>query len=313
MTLAQLEYALMLQKHGSFKRAAEQLSISQPGLSLQIQKLEDETGVILFNRSSSPIQPTEDGRQFLIRAEEIVTNARRLSEYARGLQKDYNGSLKLGIIPTLAPFLVPLFADALQRDYPNFKLDIREYLTDQVIQGVRSGEIDAGIISTPATIFGIDIIPVFYEKFFFYSSNKKPEGSFIQLKDIDYSQLWLLEEGNCFRDQVNNFCDLNKLHQNKHFVYRSNSIDALVRMVDNKGGITILPELTTLSLSGQQEMYIKEIKGKPKAREISIIVPHNHDKDRYIEKLKSYIQENIPRHMLSAEGLEIVDPGIKVT
>jgi LysR family hydrogen peroxide-inducible transcriptional activator len=134
----------------------------------------------------------------------------------------------------------------------------------------------------------------------------------INLNKIKYENLWLLEEGNCFRDQINNFCDLNKIRQNKQFVYRSNSIDALIRLVDTKGGMTILPELSTLSLSETQEENVKAIAGKQKAREIAIIVPKNYDKERFIAKLKYYIQNNIPGSMLTSKGLEIVDPEINI-
>ena len=210
------------------------------------------------------------------------------------MHDDFDGGIKIGIIPTLAPFLVPLFADQILKDLPKFRMDIHELITEKVVNGVRSGELDAGIISTPINVYGISSIPLFYEKFFIYTSDASTGDIQVNLNKIKYENLWLLEEGNCFRDQINNFCDLNKIRQNKQFVYRSNSIDALIRLVDTKGGMTILPELSTLSLSEVQEDNVRTIAGKPKAREIAIIVPKNYDKERYIDKLKYYIQNNIP-------------------
>jgi LysR family hydrogen peroxide-inducible transcriptional activator len=313
MTLVQLEYALNIAKQGSFRKAAEKLHISQPALSMQIRKLEDEVGIRLFNRSATPLKPTTDGELFLERAQEIIKAANQLTSFLQNYSGMYIGILKIGIIPTLAPFLVPLFADHLQRDYPDFKLDIHEVITEKVVNGVRSGELDVGIISTPIHVFGIQSIPLFYEKFFFYTTEDTSSTKLeIDLNEINYKKLWLLEEGNCFRDQINNFCDLNKIRKNKDFVYRSNSIDALIRIVDTKGGLTILPELSTLCLSAAQEENVRIIHGIPKAREISIIVTRNHDKERFVVKLKEYIQSNIPRSMLSREGLEIVDPEIKI-
>lgn len=309
MTLQQLQYALTLKKFGNFKRAAESLGITQPGLSLQIQKLEDFIGVILFDRTSNPIVPTSDGERFLIRAEDVVVSAQGLAHFSTELNEGFKGKLTIGAIPTLAPFLVPLFADDLQKDFPEFQLDFHEMTTDQVISGVRSGELDAGLISTPLKVHGIVAIPLFYEKFYFYASSEMNMSSELRLKNLDYKKLWLLNEGNCFRDQINNFCDLKEIRKDKDFIYRSNSIDALIRIVDTKGGMTILPELTTLSLNDEQEQKLILI--KKKAREIGIILRPNSDKKRFIEKLEGYIKRNIPHRMLSKEDLEIVDPEIR--
>lgn len=314
MTLLQLEYALNIAKTGSFKKAADLLHISQPALSMQIKKLEAEMGIRLFNRNNIPVEPTAEGKLFLERAQEIVKNVRQLSNFCLDQEEKYTGVLRIGIIPTLAPFLVPLFADQLQRDYPEFRLDIHELITEKVVNGVRAGDLDVGIISTPIQVYGIIAIPLFYEKFYFYTTEKGNKSKLeIDINEINYNKLWLLDEGNCFRDQINNFCDLNRIRKNKDFVYRSNSIDALIRIVDTKGGITILPELSTLCLTAAQEENVRSIQGNQKAREISLIVTRNHDKEKLLDELKKYIQKNIPRAMLSSEGLEIVDPEIRMS
>lgn len=218
----------------------------------------------------------------------------------------------IGIIPTLAPFLVPLFAESLQSALPLLKLDITESLTEGVVKEVQAGRFDVGIISTPINVYGINSIPLFYEKFFIYSAEPGLSDKLVvNLQDIRYEKLWLLEEGNCFRDQINNFCDLNKIRKDKAFIYRSNSIDALIRIVDTKGGMTILPELSTLSLSERQEEYLKSMDGAPKARELGLITTKSPGKGRFIEKLREYIVSNIPKSMLKADGLEVVDPQIK--
>lgn len=313
MTLNQLNYALYLKKYKNFKRAADQLSISQPALSIQIQKLEDEIGIKLFNRSSMPLEVTADGELFLIRAQEIVTKARQLENFVDDLKDDYSGTLTIGIIPTLAPFLVPLFSPTVQDSYPNLQLIFKEEITEKVVNQVRTGELDVGIISTPISVYGIHSIPLFYERFYVYASSEKTSHSQeIKLKDINYDELWLLDEGNCFRDQINDFCDLKSIRKGKKFIYHSNSIDALIRIVDTRGGMTILPELTTLSLNAVQEDNLKTISGKPKAREIGLIVTPNYDKVRYIQLLEEAIKSNIPSHMLDGNGYEIVDPGIKM-
>ncbi|MAE85013.1 MAG: hypothetical protein CMB80_19915 [Flammeovirgaceae bacterium] len=313
MTLTQLRYALVLKKHQNFKKAAEQLEISQPALSVQIQKLEDEIGIKLFNRSGSPIQITRDGELFLIKAQEVVNNAKQLSNFAQELKDDYSGSLEIGVIATLAPFLVPLFSHAIQKDYPNLQLVFKEQTTEVIVNAVRSGELDVGIISTPIDVYGIQSIPLFYERFYMYTSESGDVSTNeIKLDEINYDRLWLLNEGNCFRDQVNDFCDIKSIRQGKKFIYQSNSIDALIRIVDTHGGMTILPELTTLSLNEYQEENLKVIHGQPKAREIGIVVTPNYDKVRYVKLLEEYIRGNIPSHMLQANDYEIVDPNIQM-
>ena len=308
MTISQLRYAIYLQKFRSFKKAAESLSISQPALSLQIQKLENELDIGLFDRSVNPIKVTPEGVTFLAQAAEIVASMENLQKRTTDLQDVLDGSLTIGVIPTLAPFLVPLFADHLQQDYPNFRMDIHEMITSEVIDEVRGGFIDAGLISTPVDVYGIKSTPIFYERFFLYASKEAKAKKSIRLDNIDYDTLWLLNEGNCFRDQVNNFCDLTKVRDRRSFNYRSNSIDALMRIVDTKGGWTILPELTTLGLSDEQEENISPI--PKKAREIGLITQKNMHKEHFVNTLLDYIKKNIPSYMLTSRGLEIVDPGI---
>ncbi|GAB4244380.1 MAG: LysR substrate-binding domain-containing protein [Ekhidna sp.] len=312
MTINQLAYALALSKHGNFKRAAEHLEISQPALSLQIQKLEDEIGFKLFNRTTNPIHVTEDGKLFLYKAQEVMTGVRQLQNFSSEIKDDFSGRLTIGIIPTLAPFLVPLFIESIEKDYPNLQLIIKEQITEKVVRNVRNGELDVGIISTPIDIHGIQSIPLFYERFYIYKSGGDTTKSEYSIDEINYDQLWMLDEGNCFRDQVNDLCDLKTLRENKRFIYQSNSIDALIRIVDTKGGMTILPELTSLCLNEYQEENLKTISGKTKVREISLVVTNKYNKERYIAVLSEYIRKNIPHHMLELNDFEVVDPNIQI-
>jgi len=309
MTFNQLQYALALWKYGNYNRAADSLAISQPALSLQIQKLEEAVNLKLFNRSTSPIEVTEDGHLFLVKAQEVISGMRQLKNFAVEITANFNGTLRVGIIPTLAPFLVPLFGKSMSEAYPDLQLIIKEEITENVINNVRNGELDLGIVSTPLTVYGIKSIPIFYEKFYIYTSKVSKETS-LKLEDIDFNDLWVLEEGNCFRDQVNDFCDIKSIRKGRNFIYESNSIDSLIRIVDTHGGMTMLPELTTLSLNEYQEENLKEISGKPKAREIGIIVTPNQENNRHVALLKSYILDNIPRHMQQKQDYDIVDPNI---
>jgi LysR family hydrogen peroxide-inducible transcriptional activator len=190
------------------------LGISQPALSLQIQKLEDEIGISLFNRSTKPLGVTSDGSLFLAKAQDLLNNANQLSRFSQEITESFNGKLKIGIIPTLAPFLIPLFADKIQKQYPEFSIEIHESTTENVVRSVKRGEFDVGIISTPITVNGIQMIPLFYESFFLYLSDKShADSTEIRLEDIPHNNLWLLDEGNCFRDQVNDLCNLSNVRE----------------------------------------------------------------------------------------------------
>ena len=312
MTINQLQYALSLSKHGNFKRAAEKMQISQPALSLQVQKLEEEVGFKLFNRNTNPITVTEDGKLFLVKTQEVMSGVNQLQNFTSEIKEDYSGRLKIGIIPTLAPFLVPLFIESLESEYPKLELIIQEQITESVVHNVRNGELDVGSISTPIDVYGIQSIPLFYEQFFVYATGDISAKSELRIEDIKSHRIWLLDEGNCFRDQVNDFCDLKSIREGRSFIYQSNSIDALIRIVDTKGGVTILPELTSLALNEYQEDNLKKISGKPKAREISMIVTNNFNKERYIKVLGTHIKNNIPHHMLEKMDYEIVDPNIQI-
>jgi len=311
MTLNQLKYALMLHRVGNYIQAAKKLDISQPALSLQIQQLENQVDIKLFDRSANPVVPTLDGEEFLKRAQVIVTQSQNLLRFSSELKHDLNGTLNVGIIPTLAPFLVPLFIDQLQTDYPDFKLDFHELITEEVVKSVKRGDLDVGLISTPIRSTGIKCIPLFYEKFFLYTSKENEQSKF-EVKDIDQKELWLLDEGNCFRDQICNFCNIKEIRANKNFVYRTNSIDALIKIVDTKGGVTILPELSTLSLDEHQEERLKEIGNQQKAREIGMVVITNNDKKRFVDKMQEYIQANVPQYMLGREKYQVIDPEIEI-
>jgi len=312
MTLSQLKYVLALSKYHSFKDASVKLKITQPALSLQISKVEKEIGLQIFERTKNRIVPTKEGHEFVERAKEIVQRAEDLTHFASEITNSVSGRLKVGIIPTLSPFLVPLFMDSFSANFSEVALDINEEITVSVIKGVRDGTFDAGIISTPVKASGIESEPLFYERFYLYSSEPLTQD-LISIKTIDYNKLWLLNEGNCFRDQVNDFCDLKKMRKHKRLVYRSNSIDALIRVVDNQGGLTILPELSTLMLTPDQENNISLIdQEKAKAREISIISRKFLNRKAIIQALIDSIKSNIPKSMLSGEGLEIVDPNIEI-
>lgn len=309
MNLQQLEYALTLEKLGSFTGAARALNMTQPALSLQIKNLENEIGISLFDRSRSRIEPTEHGLKFLLKAGEIVMAGKQLKEYAITLGNQYSGELKLGIIPTLSPYLVPLFLDPMLNQYPDLTLEIHELLTEEILQKIRLGDLDGGIVSTPLARQGITVTPLFYESFYMY--HNKEEGNStksLKVSNLDLQDLWLLQEGNCFRDQVSDICSIKDEKSNTHISYHCSSIDSLIRMVDHQGGTTILPELTTLSLDADQEQNL--ILLEEKVREVGFVTRKLTGKEHLFEILNDKIRTSVPAPMREKNGREVVVPGI---
>lgn len=308
MTLKQLEYAIALGNLGSYGRVAKSMGVSQPAVSLQIQALEEELGIKLFDRNTKRVEATVNGALFLQKAQSLLTELKHLEDFALQLSEEVQGDLCLGIIPTLSPFLVPLFVDELNKRYPKINLRIKEAITEEILQGVKDGSLHGGIISTPIqSKSNIEIQPIFYERFYLYISDRHELFKLdkIAVKEIDFNDIWMLKEGNCFMDQVTNICAVD-FQKNGSLIYESNNIDALRRIVEYKGGITFMPELATLTIPADQEEMLKDIKGIEKVREVSLIHLKSEVRRNLLNSVMETIQDSIPKHMLSKEKKEIV-------
>lgn len=316
MTFQQLSYALALQRFASFQQAAENIGISQPALSMQISKLEKETDLVLFDRSRRKIEVTEKGMVFLERAKIVIHEARQLKRLVRQMQDDYIGQLRIGVIPTLAPYLLPLFIEDLNRSYRNLKVYIREALTEEIIEDLKSGSLDGGIISTPiSSKLRLESRPLFYEEFKLFVSRSHPlsGNKKIQVSDIPLEDIWLLREGNCFRDQVENICELARDQVSRgSFYFESSSIESLCRIVEFKGGVTFLPELTTMHLSTDREDMIRDLEGNKRVREISIIYMPGHIHEEDIMKIGSIIRKNLPKKLLTLGAAKTVSTKVNI-
>lgn len=315
MTIQQLAYAMALAKYGSYSKAARAVGITQPAMSLRIKKLEEDIGLMLFDRTQKPVRPTLEGTFFLEKAQLLLTQAEQLKDFAVGLKEEISGEINIGIIPTLAPYLLPLFISDLNEQFRDLKVHIKEMLTHEILEGLRTGEVHAGIISTPIqTRTRVVSKPLFYEQFLLFVSEQHElfAEEAIAVEDIALNDLWLLKEGNCFRDQVDNICEIARDSNRQNlFYYESNSIESLCRIVEYKGGITFLPELTTLHLSTEREDMIKEITGRPRVREISIVHLPNEVRTHILDEVVTVIQRNIPSHMMQLGSAEAIRTNIE--
>jgi LysR family hydrogen peroxide-inducible transcriptional activator len=297
MTFTQLEYIIAVDTWRHFAIAAGHCFITQPTLSMQIQKLEDELDVKLFDRSKQPVVPTEIGEEIIGQARKIISSKESLVETVQSKKGMLTGELRIGIIPTLAPYLLPLFVQPFMHKYPGVKLVVNELMTELIISRLREGKIDAGILVTPLQEAGIKEFVLFYEEMMAYVSRRNAiyEKTYILPQDIDPNKLWLLEEGHCFRSQIINMCELSKISkEGNHFDYEAGSIETLRRMVELNDGITIIPELATLDMPLRQTQLIRHFRKPAPMREVSLVVHRNLVKQRLIDVLREEILKAVP-------------------
>jgi LysR family hydrogen peroxide-inducible transcriptional activator len=310
MTITQLEYIVAVDTYKSFVLAADKCFVTQPTLSMQIQKLEDLLGVKIFDRSKQPVSPTEIGVEIITQARALLAESHKIKEIISDRQRELSGELRIGIIPTVAPYILPKISSSFIEKYPHVKLVIWEQTTEEIINQLKLGKIDCGILSTPLKENNLLEIPVFYENFVAYVSknSRLAKKKTISPEDIDMEEIWVLNEGHCMREQVLNICQRRKATQGfKHFEYNTGSVETLKRMVDQNNGATILPELAITDLSEKQIDKLRYFKSPEPAREISIVIQKNFLKRRMIEALKTEIVEFVPKRMRSRKKKEIME------
>jgi len=295
MTLQQLEYIVAIDTHRHFGRAAKACFVSQPTLSAMLQKLEEELQVKIFDRSKKPVVPTEIGETMIAQARRILREVSRLKEEVQDHREVVAGELRLGIIPTLAPYLVPLFLKKFIQKYPGVKLKISEHTTEDIISRLKSDRLDAAILVTPLQQSAMKEYVLFYEPFLVYSSSEYKK-EYLLPEDIDPDKLWLLEEGHCFHTQIANLCELWK-QSNPSFEYAVGSIETLKRLVETQNGITILPQLATLQFNARERAKLRRFAPPIPVREVSLVTHRDYFKQQLIKLLFEQVQAVIPKEL----------------
>jgi LysR family hydrogen peroxide-inducible transcriptional activator len=282
---------------------------------MQVRKLEEETGLILVNRQSKPVQLTGDGEPFYEMALDILHRMDALRDLPFHLSGKVEGTLRMGMIPTLAPYLLSLVSDTLEKQYPGLLLEVEEMLTEPLIQKVRTGHLDAGLIATPVNVKNLKMRPLFYERFYIYMSDAHPlfHKEKIAVGELDLKEIWYLREGNCFTNQISAICSL--AGQNPaggNLKYFSNSIESLRRIVERTRGITFLPELATMQVPSEMEEMIKPIGGTDPVREISLVHASGIAKQRLLDAFTEVVLSQLPSHMKRSPEGWVVDTEISV-
>jgi LysR family hydrogen peroxide-inducible transcriptional activator len=307
ITLQQLEYIIAVDKYRHFITASEKCFVTQPTLSMQIKKLEDDLGVLIFDRSKQPIIPTQIGEKIIKQSKEVMFQSKKIAELIENESKKISGSLKIAIIPSLAPYLLPRFIGILSSKYPLIEISITEMLSEDIIDGLKKDDIDVGILVTPLTEKGIHETPLFYEemKIYLHPSHPFARATYINTNEIATDELWLMSKGNCFRTQVVNLCEYN-LEQHKHFKFESGSLETLINLVNTEGGYTLLPELASNNIPFNSTGIVKQFSNIKPLREVSIVHSRKNVKSKLLEILKEEIINSVPIEMRNKNNGQIV-------
>ncbi|OZV67647.1 LysR family transcriptional regulator [Winogradskyella aurantia] len=309
MTITQLKYALAIAEHKNFTKAAEKCFVTQPTLSTQIQKLEDELDVVIFDRGKKPIELTDVGRKIVFQARNIVNEADRIQDIVDQQKGFIGGEFRLGILPTIMPTLLPMFLKNFIKKYPKVKLKIEELTTEEILTRINDGHLDAAIVATPLESDNIKERVLYYEPFVAYIPNnhRLRDKKTIEVSDLDIDDMLLLEDGHCFRDGVINLCKSFKDHIDDNFQLESGSIETLIKLSNEGLGMTLLPYLHTLDVTDTLSSNLRHFSEPSPAREVSIIFHKSELKMQIIDALHNVIS-GIIRGAIAFSNVEIISP-----
>lgn len=296
MTIVQLEYLLAVANFGSFSVAAEHCFVTQPSLSMQIKSLEDELGVMLLDRSKKPVIPTEAGEAVLAQARETLREYNSIKEVVARIKGEMSGRIRLGVIPTIAPYMLHKFIPDFVQRYPKVELEIREMKTEDIIDALNRDRIDAALVAGGTCGDGILEYDLFDDRFFAYVSPDSPlyNKSNIRIEDIDMRDLILLSSGNCMRDQVLELCQARK-GVPAHYSFESGSLDTLMRIVDCTSCMTVIPEMAVEYIPKERRSQVKNLLKGASSRKISLAIRRTYVKKSIVDALKETILECVAR------------------
>lgn len=299
MTLQQLEYIVAVAEHRHFLKAAEACDVTQPTLSSMVQKLEEELGIKIFDRKQKPIVPTEVGEIVIAQARQMLAQAQQLRESVEEECNTLAGTFHVGVLPTVAPYLIPRFFPHISRAFPQLDLRIIEMKTRDIKQALLKGEIDAGILALTEGMEEYDATTLFYEQYFVYAAADSclHNASSIRTDDLRDAALWLLDEGHCFRDQLVKFCQLKGASHSQR-AYKLGSIETFMRMVESGMGATFIPELCTFQLSEAQKELVRPFAVPVPTREVVMLTSKDLVRKSLLRLLVEEIRKCVPADML---------------
>ena len=309
MTITQLQYVLAVAEYQNFTKAAEKCFVTQPTLSMQIQKLEDELNIQIFDRGKKPIALTKVGEKLVIQAKNIVNESNRIKDIVDQEKGFIGGEFKLGIIPTIMPTLLPMVLKSFIKKYPKINLKIEELNTDEIITRIKDGYLDVAIAATPLENEHIKERVLYYEPFVGYvpKSHRLSEYSRLEPEQLELDDLLLLEDGHCFRDNVLNLCKALHDSESESFQIESGSFETLIKLSNEDLGMTLLPYLHTLDLNERDKGNLKFFKDPSPAREVSLVYNKSELKVHIIDALYNVIS-GIIKGAIAFQDVKIISP-----
>ena len=310
ITLTQLEYIVAVDTYRHFGRAAESCFITQPTLSMQIKKLEEDLEIIIFDRSRHPLLPTDVGQRIIDQARIVLKQNEEINNIVKDHKNQVSGLIRIGIIPTMAPYLLPIFIGNYKKKYPNIFIKVVEQTTENIVKLLNKDLIDVGILATPLKEEKINEKPIFYEEMLIYANPSHPIHKLkeISVKDIATPEIWLLSDGHCFRDQVINLCSyLGTSDSQLPFHFEAGSLETLMNIVDREGGLTLIPELAKLGMSEKKLANVKSFSNIKPLREVSLVYSRHFAKYKLINLLWREIRESIPLELQDVKRGTVVE------
>lgn len=301
MNFQQFKYVLAVDQYRHFGKAADACFVTQPTLSMMIQSFEEELEIKIFDRSKQPVVPTPIGELIIEQARKVLLEQERLFDLVRQQKSSLSGELRVGIIPTLAPYLVHRFINSFLEKYPGIQLSVSEYVTTSIVKRLKKNQLDVGILVSPLGDTAIQETRLFYEPLFVYSSHTYKK-QFLLPEDLEPEELLLLEEGHCLRSQIMNLCELQR-RSDSRLNYQSGSLEALMRLVGTGHGITILPAMAVETLNPDQKQHVFPFKSPAPVREVSLATHRNFLKSDLIAALRSEILEGVPQEFLDGKAV----------
>jgi LysR family hydrogen peroxide-inducible transcriptional activator len=277
---------------------------------MQLKKLEDELGVMLFDRSKQPVVPTMAGKKIIEQARIVLAEAGKMKLRADESKNDLSGELRIGIIPTIAPYLLPRFTGGFKRSHPNIHIKIEETVTERIVELLKKDLLDVGILVTPLHNDKINEMPLYYEEMMVYAStsHKLSQQTGIGIKDMESPGIWLLSDGHCFRHQVVNLCNIQEINAGElPFDYEGGTLETLIKIIDKEGGFTLIPELASLEIEGIRKAQVRSFNNITPLREVSLVFTRKFAKALLTEAIASSIQQSVPAGMLQKERGTIVE------
>lgn len=292
-----MEYIVAVDKYRHFAKAAESCGITQSTLSSLIQKLEYELDVTIFDRSSHPVRPTELGQEIINQAKVLLFNASQIEELVASHKGKPSGKVRFGIAPTIAPYILPKMLKYLSENHPDIQLFVEEARVSSIVEKLERAELDIALLATPLDNRELLEVPIYNERFVAYVSPKEEVYGNKELDtyELPVHKVWVLREGYCPNKGIFPFCHT---HNDKPAVYEAGSIETLVKIVDENGGYTIIPELHVPLLRKCQQSNIHHLHNPEPSREIAFVIRRDYVRERLLNIFADAIKAVVPSHMI---------------